>query len=49
MAEKGEPITGEALDKAYLEIVRKYYGHDKSVCLVDDYVQHEWAFIRTST
>ena len=45
MAEKGEPITGEALDKAYLEIVRKYYGHDKSVCLVDDYVQHEWAFI----
>jgi len=45
MAEKGEPITGDALDKAYLEIVRKYYGHDKKVCLVDDYVQHEWAFI----
>jgi oligoendopeptidase F len=45
MAEKGEPITGESLDKAYLEIVRKYYGHDKNVCLVDEYVQHEWAFI----
>jgi len=45
MQEKGEPITGEALDKAYLEIVRKYYGHDKNVCIVDDYVQHEWAFI----
>jgi oligoendopeptidase F len=45
MAEKGEPITGEALDKLYLEIVRKYYGHDKSVCVVDDYVQHEWAFV----
>jgi oligoendopeptidase F len=45
MAEKGEPITGEALDKAYLEIVRKYYGHDKNVCVVDDYVQHEWAFV----
>ncbi len=45
MAEKGEPITGEALDKAYLEIVRKYYGHDKQVCIVDDEVQHEWAFI----
>jgi oligoendopeptidase F len=45
MAEKGEPITGEALDKAYLDIVRKYYGHDKNVCIVDDYVQHEWAFI----
>src|SRR6266545_4156512 len=45
VAEKGEPITGEALDKLYLDIVRKYYGHDKGVCLVDDYVAHEWAFI----
>jgi oligoendopeptidase F len=25
--------------------VRKYYGHDKNICIVDDYVQHEWAFI----
>jgi oligoendopeptidase F len=25
--------------------VRRYYGHDKNVCIVDDYVQHEWAFI----
>ena len=45
MAEKGEPITGDALDKLYLGIVRKYYGHDKGICVVDDYVQHEWAFI----
>jgi oligoendopeptidase F len=45
MAEKGEPITGDALDKLYLEIVRKYYGHDKGICVVDDDVQHEWAFI----
>jgi oligoendopeptidase F len=45
MAEKGEPLTGESLDKLYLEIVRKYYGHDKNICIVDDYVQHEWAFI----
>jgi len=45
MAEKGEPLTGESLDKLYLEITRKYYGHDKGVCVVDDYVQHEWAFV----
>ena len=45
MAEKGEPLTGDSLSKAYLEITRKYYGHDKNVCIVDDYVQHEWAFI----
>jgi oligoendopeptidase F len=45
MAEKGEALTGESLSKAYLDITRKYYGHDKNVCIVDDYVQHEWAFI----
>ena len=45
MAEKGEPLTGEALDKLYLDITRKYYGHDKGVTVVDDYIAHEWAFI----
>jgi oligoendopeptidase F len=45
MAEKGEPITGEALDKLYADITKKYYGHDKAVCIVDDYIAHEWAFI----
>src|SRR5215831_16906456 len=45
MAEKGEPLTGESLDKLYLDITRKYYGHEKGICTVDDYVQHEWAFI----
>jgi oligoendopeptidase F len=45
MAEKGEPLTGDALSKLYADITRKYYGHDKGTCIVDDYVQHEWAFI----
>jgi len=45
MAEKGQPITGEVLDKLYLDITRKYYGHDKGVSVVDDYIAHEWAFI----
>src|SRR5712691_1756419 len=45
MAEKGESLTGESLDKLYLDITRKYYGHDKSMCVVDDYIAHEWAFI----
>jgi oligoendopeptidase F len=45
MAEKGQPITGEALDTLYLEITRKYYGHDKNVCIVPEYIGHEWAFI----
>ena len=45
MAEKGEPLTGDALSKLYADITKKYYGHDKGICIVDDYIQHEWAFI----
>jgi oligoendopeptidase F len=45
MAEKGQPITGDALDKLYAGITKKYYGHDKGVCTVDDYIAHEWSFI----
>jgi oligoendopeptidase F len=45
MAEKGEPITGDALSSLYAAITKKYYGHDAGVCVVDDFVAHEWAFI----
>ena len=45
MAEAGAPITGEALDKLYLDLTRKYYGHAEGVCIVDDFVAHEWSFI----
>jgi oligoendopeptidase F len=45
MAEKGEPLTGETLEKLYLDITRKYYGHDKGVTVVDDYIGHEWSMI----
>src|SRR5438477_12702075 len=45
MAAKGEPITGESLAKLYLDITRKYYGHDQGVSIVDDYVRHEWSYI----
>jgi oligoendopeptidase F len=44
-AEKGEPLTGDALAKLYLDITRKYYGHDAKVCLVDDYIAHEWSYV----
>jgi oligoendopeptidase F len=43
MAEKGQSLTGDELDKLYLDITRKYYGHDKGVCIVDDNVKAEWA------
>jgi oligoendopeptidase F len=45
MAQKGEPITGDALAKLYMDITKRYYGHDQKVTIVDDYVAHEWSFI----
>ena len=45
MVERGTPLTGDALSKLYLEIAKKYYGHDQGVCLVDDYVANEWGYI----
>src|SRR5688500_17470498 len=45
MGQKGQPITGDALAKLYLDITRKYYGHDQKVAVVDDYIAHEWSYI----
>ena len=45
MAAKGQPITGDALAKLYLDITRRYYGHDQGVAVVDDYIAHEWSMI----
>ncbi len=44
-AEKGEALTGEALSAAYLELVRRYYGHDKGICSVPELYGDEWSFV----
>jgi oligoendopeptidase F len=44
-AEKGEALSGEAMTELYLGIVRRYYGHDKGVCKVDDLYGVEWSYI----
>ena len=44
-AEKGETLTGDVLDTLYDEIAKKYYGHDKGTCRVDDEIKSEWSFI----
>ncbi len=45
MAEQSEPLTGDALDKLYMEIAKKYYGHEQGVCVVDPEVAHEWTSV----
>lgn len=43
--EKGETLTGENLSKLYLDLVRRYYGHAKGVCSVDELYGTEWSYI----
>ncbi len=42
LAEQGEPLTGDKLNELYIELTRKYYGHDAGVCIIDDDIQSEW-------
>jgi oligoendopeptidase F len=44
-AEKGMPLTGDTFSQIYSDIVKAYYGHDKGICYIDDYINMEWAFI----
>jgi oligoendopeptidase F len=44
-AEKGEALSGEAMSKLYLDIVRRYYGHDAGVCKVNELYGVEWSYI----
>ena len=45
MSQQGQAVTGEALSKLYVDITRKYYGHDQKICIVDDYIANEWSYI----
>ncbi|MBI2620233.1 MAG: oligoendopeptidase F [Ignavibacteriales bacterium] len=44
-AEKGEPLTGDVFDSLYFDITKRYYGHDQKICIVDDEMRSEWAYI----
>jgi oligoendopeptidase F len=43
--EEGGTLTPDWLNEKYLELTRRYYGHDKGVLRVDDYIQNEWSGI----
>ncbi len=43
--EQGRTLTADWLNAKYLELTRLYYGHDKGVVKVDDYIQSEWSSI----
>ncbi len=45
LAEHGTALTGDKLSEVYMEITKKYYGHDKGICIVDDEIHSEWSYI----
>ena len=45
LAEKGESLTGDKFSEIYLEILKKYYGHEDGIMVIDDIYGIEWAYI----
>ena len=45
LAERGEALTGERLSAIYLDLARRYYGHDQGVCRVEELYGDEWTFV----
>jgi oligoendopeptidase F len=43
--EEGRPLTGQRLTDIYLELVRRYHGHDDGVMNIADEIGMEWAYI----
>ncbi len=44
-AEQGQPLTADSLTQLYGDLLRRYYGHDGGVCLIDDLFCVEWAYV----
>jgi oligoendopeptidase F len=43
--EEGKTLTPDWMTEQYLALTRAYYGHDKGVMRVDDFIGNEWSFI----
>ncbi len=41
----GKVLTADALDEMYLQLLRRYHGHDKGVMDIEDLYAVEWAYI----
>jgi len=45
-AERGEALSGDRITEMYVEILRRYHGHDDGVVIIDDLYANEWMFIQ---
>ena len=45
LAESGVALTGDKFTEVYMKILKKYYGHDQGITVIDDLYAIEWAYI----
>lgn len=45
LAEAGEALSGRRMTALYLELLKKYHGHDEGVMTIDPAYAIEWAYI----
>jgi oligoendopeptidase F len=45
MVEEGRPVTADALSELYLELLRRYHGHEQGVMDIEELYAIEWAYI----
>jgi oligoendopeptidase F len=43
--ERGEALSGSRISELYLEILRRYHGHDEGVVEIDELYGNEWMFV----
>jgi oligoendopeptidase F len=43
--ERGEALSGSRISEMYLEILRRYHGHNEGVVQIDELYGNEWMFV----
>ncbi|MFO7891011.1 MAG: oligoendopeptidase F [bacterium] len=43
--EKGNSLSGESLTRMYESLLKKYYGHEEDICLIEKPIPVEWAYV----
>jgi oligoendopeptidase F len=43
--ERGEALSGSRISALYLELLRRYHGHDAGVVQIDELYGNEWMFV----
>jgi oligoendopeptidase F len=44
-AERGETVTGASASQLYLDLLRRYHGHDEGVADIEELYKIEWSYI----